>query len=57
MKKLRKWTVWEQDGRQLYNKADINESKNDAFITTKSKVCVVRIETISRTLVVKVMME
>ncbi len=51
-----KMTVWEQDGRQLYNKRNINASKHKAIVATKSKICVIRVQTEKHTLVVKVLM-
>ncbi len=55
--KIEKVIVWEQEGNQLYNKGDINNSGHEAFISTKSKVCVIRVQTEKRTRVIKVLME
>lgn len=55
--KIKKLTVWEQDGKQLYNKLDLDKSEIDAELETNSNVVMVRVETSNRTYVVKVFMK
>lgn len=55
--KILKMTIWEQDGKQLYNKTDIKNTINTAQLTTTCKICVVRVETETKTFVIKVLMD
>lgn len=55
--KIQKLTIWEQDGKQLFNKLDVDKSEFETQLETNSNVIMVRVETINRTYVVKVFMK
>lgn len=50
-------TIWEQDGKQLYNSRNINSSNFEFKADSGSPICVVRITTESRVIVTKVIMK
>lgn len=52
---IKKMTIWEEGGKQLFNKGEINATRYDATLNTGCSICVVRIETINRTYVIKVL--
>ncbi len=54
---IKSMTIWEDAGKQLYNADEINKSEFSAHLTTSSQICVVRVETEQRTMVIKVLME
>lgn len=55
--KILKMTIWEQDGKQLYNKVDIKNTLHSAQLNTVCKICVVRVETENKTFVIKILMD
>lgn len=55
--RIKKVDVYEQNGKQLFNKMDINKTEFYAALKNNSPVVMVRVETVSRTYVVKVFMK
>lgn len=55
--KIVKMTIWEQDGKQLFNRNDINNTVVHAELNNSCTICVVRVETEKKTYVIKVLMD
>ncbi len=54
---IKKMTIWEEAGKQLYCNDEVNKSEFKTHLNTTCKICVVRVQTETRTMVIKVLME
>lgn len=54
---IKRVTVWESDGKQIYNNINVNTSNFEARMETSCHVCMVRVQTVKRTYLIKLLME